>query len=291
LLVLGVSGCIFLPVVKLFSNKRIIVNLDGLEWRRAKWSGWIKKFLIFSERMAVRYADETITDNAALQTYVLEHYGTESTLIEYGADHVSPVSLSLPAVEQYSFLKNTYAFKVCRIEPENNIHIVLDAFKKLNRLPLVIVGNWSHSTYGRELRAEYEHIPNIYLLDPIYEPSKLNLLRSNCGVYIHGHSAGGTNPSLVEAMYLGLPILAYDAIYNKVTTEYKGAYFHTAEDLHISLLTYTDQQLHQLGKTMKTIADRRYTWSTIADKYVATFLEETLQETPTIYAETSSIVA
>ena len=283
LLILGVSGCIFLPIVKLFSNKRIIVNLDGLEWRRAKWNGWIKKFLIFSERMAVRFADQTITDNAALQEYVLAHYGIASTLIEYGADHVSPVSLQVTAFEQYPFLENPYAFKVCRIEPENNIHLALAAFKKLNRLPLVIVGNWSHSDYGRKLRKQYEQLPHIHLLDPIYEPATLNLLRSNCAVYIHGHSAGGTNPSLVEAMYLGLPILSYDAIYNKVTTEYKAAYFHTVEDLHISLLTHSDQQLQRLGKTMKTIAERRYTWATISNKYVATFSEKIHEETPVIY--------
>ena len=74
LLILGVSGCIFLPFVKLFTNKKIVVNVDGLEWRRAKWSGWIKQFLIFSEWMAMQYADQIITDNEALQDYVLEEY-------------------------------------------------------------------------------------------------------------------------------------------------------------------------------------------------------------------------
>ena len=91
---LGVSGCLLLPFLKLFPWIKIIVNVDGLEWRRAKWSGLAKKFLIISEKIAVRFADEIITDNAAIQKYVLDNYGITSRLIEYGADHAQPVPIS-----------------------------------------------------------------------------------------------------------------------------------------------------------------------------------------------------
>lgn len=290
LLILGVSGCIFLPFVKLFSNNRVIVNLDGLEWRRAKWDGWIKKFLIFSERMAIKYADEVITDNAGLQDYVTEHYGVKSCLIEYGADHVAPVKTIAKDAEEYPFLKAAYAFKVCRIEPENNIHIVLAAFQKMSRLPLVIVGNWAHSAYGRQLLAAYGNHPNLHLLSPIYEPTELNKLRSNCTVYIHGHSAGGTNPSLVEAMYLGLPIIAYDVIYNRVTTEFSAPYFQSKEDLIAQLLKLNDFELKELGQSMKAIADRRYTWNYIADKYKQTILNQLPVTTPITYSPITQVM-
>jgi len=280
LLILGVSGCIFLPIIKLFSTKRVIVNLDGLEWRRAKWSGWIKQFLIFSERMAVGYADEVITDNAGLQDYVIAQYGIKSCLIEYGADHVTPVKAVAKDLAKYPFLKAAYAFKVCRIEPENNIHIVLAAFKKMARMPLVLVGNWSHSAYGRQLLAEYGNEPNLHLLAPIYDPTQLNKLRANCTIYIHGHSAGGTNPSLVEAMYLGLPIIAYDVIYNRVTTEFTAPYFTTEEALISQVLKLNDLELNDLGQTMQAIAERRYTWDYIASKYQQTILEEVLETVP-----------
>ena len=279
LLILGVSGCIFLPFVKLFTNKRVIVNVDGLEWRRAKWNGMIKKFLLFSEWMAVQFADRIITDNAALQDYAMEEYGIESSLIEYGADHVK-VNPTIIDTSEFPFLINDYAFKVCRIEPENNIHTVLEAFQKTPQIPLIIVGNWKDSEYGKSLLEQYEKINHFYLLDPIYDQHILNQLRSNCLVYIHGHSAGGTNPSLVEAMYLGLPIIAFDVVYNKVTTEYSGEYFSNATTLIEKVLSLSTLDLSTLGTTMQAIAERRYTWSIIATKYESVVLERKFTPVP-----------
>ena len=267
LLILGVSGCIFLPVVKLFPWKKVVVNVDGLEWRRAKWSGWAKQFLIFSEKMAVRYADEIITDNAAIQKYVVDHYGINARLIEYGADQVMKVDIDEASSDKYPFLNSDYAFKVCRIEPENNIHLVLEAFARFEKMPLVLVGNWSQSEYGRDMRTLYRQYKNLYLLDPIYDPKELNVLRSNCALYVHGHSAGGTNPSLVEAMYLELPVLAYGVIYNRITTEQRALYFSTVEDIVSTLERLPQMQLDILAFNMKWSADHRYTWAKIANKY------------------------
>jgi len=100
-------------------------------------------------------------------------------------------------------------------------------------------------------------------------------------VYIHGHSAGGTNPSLVEAMYLGLPIIAFDVVYNKVTTEYKGVYFSNKKQLLERLISLDDIALEQLGKTMKSIANSRYTWSFISNKYAQALVGKTPQTIPT----------
>ncbi len=267
LLVLGVSGCIFLPIVKLFYWKKVVVNVDGLEWRRAKWSSWAKSFLVFSEKIAVRYADEIVTDNAAIQKYVFDKYSVNSRLIEYGSDHVSKVPIQKSFIKKYPFLSGEYAFKVCRIEPENNIHLVLEAFARSAKLPLVIVGNWNHSEYGRTLRQLYQPYENIYLLDPIYEPVALNMLRSNCCLYVHGHSAGGTNPSLVEAMYLQLPILSYGVIYNRITTQERALYFDTAEDIILTLRDLQKIDLSKIAFNLNWVAIHRYTWSDIANKY------------------------
>ncbi|MCC6724410.1 MAG: DUF1972 domain-containing protein [Saprospiraceae bacterium] len=268
ILVLGVSGCIFLPILKFLApRKQVVVNVDGLEWRRGKWKGFAKRFLRFSERVAVRFADEVITDNAAIQQYVRETYSITSRLIEYGADHVEAFSIEQTHLQKYPFLQGDYAFKVCRIEPENNIHLVLEAFARFGKLPLVLVGNWEHSEYGHDLRKLYRQYPNLHLLDPIYEHNELNMLRSNCTIYVHGHSAGGTNPSLVEAMYLGLPVLSYAAVYNRITTQERALYFHNAEDI-ISLLRQLPQiNLGEIAHDLKWIAEMRYTWSTISKKY------------------------
>jgi len=198
---------------------------------------------------------------------VAEFYGRQSRLIEYGADHVDKVLIDPGLVEKYPFLNSRYAFKVCRIEPENNIHLVLEAFARFRYMPLVVVGNWKNSAYGRDLRELYSMYLFIHLVDPVYDPHDLNMLRFNCQVYVHGHSAGGTNPSLVEAMHLGLPVIAYGAVYNRITTEHQCLYFDTADDLLGHLENLPALSLRAQALRMKEVADRRYSWQVIANKY------------------------
>lgn len=286
MLVLGVSGCIFLPIVKLLApKKQVVVNLDGLEWRRAKWQGFAKRFLKFSERVAVRYADELVTDNAAIQKYVQQMYGATSRLIEYGGNHVEPVEIAPDAVQRFPFLAQEYALKVCRIEPENNIHLVLEAFARFGKMPLVLIGNWEHSQYGHELRQLYLQYKNLYLLDPIYESKTLNMLRSNCALYVHGHSAGGTNPSLVEAMYLALPVLSFGAIYNRVTTQDRAIFFDSVEDIIATLKKLPNLDLGLVAHDLKWIADIRYNWSAISQKYNLAFRGMERELVPALSAE------
>lgn len=271
LLILGVSGCIVLPFVRIFTRKKIIVNIDGLEWKREKWSWFAQRFLKFSERMAAKYADTIIADNKVIQDYVKSEYGIDSVLIEYGADHAQKMSLSDEVKSICPALAGRYAFAVCRIEPENNIRCILNGFSQKTDLPLVIVGNWDNSDYGRILRAKYEQFEHLYLLDPIYDQDKLNQIRSNCYVYIHGHSAGGTNPSLVEAMYLGLPVIAYDVEYNRETTENEALYFNNPNDLMGLVESSGVDDFQAVGCKMAEIARRRYNWEIISEKYAALF--------------------
>ena len=267
LLILGVSGGIAIPFVKLFSKKKIIINIDGLEWRRQKWNTFTRKFLKYSEKLAVKYSDADITDNESIKRYTAMYYKTLSHLIEYGGNHCYQQSITKKHKEIYPFLKKPYAFKVCRIEPENNVHLILTTFSKLPSKVLVIVGNWKKSSYGQKLKEKYEQYENLYLIDPVYEQEELDLLRSNCHVYIHGHSAGGTNPSLVEAMYLALPIIAFDISYNRATTENVALYFKNETHLFKILNTTPLSKFIELRSKMKVIADSRYTWEIIAQKY------------------------
>lgn len=275
LLVLGVSGTSFVPFIRLFSRKKIIVNIDGIEWKRAKWNSLARAFLRFSERLAMKYAHACIADNKVIQDYTVERYGKKAILAEYGADHVAPQPFDNNVRHNYPFLHAPYAFTVCRIEPENNIHMILEAFAKAGGKHLVVVGNWNNSAYGKALYAKYSGMETIHLLQPIYEAKTLNMLRSNCHVYIHGHSAGGTNPSLVEAMYLGLPILAFDVNYNRETTHNKAFYYRDAEGLSALLSTLKIQDLMGNRIVMKEIAEANYTWRQIAGKYVFLFESST----------------
>lgn len=271
LLILGVSGCIFLPILKMLSSKRVIVNIDGLEWRRDKWGKFHKKFLKYSEGMAVKYADEVICDNPVIQRYVATEYGKKSRLVEYGSDHVFRRTITTNVQRKFPFLQDKYAFKVCRIEPENNIHIVLEAFREVDNMMLVMVGNWENSNYGKELRKEYSGYSNIILIDPIYNLEILDVFRSNCSIYLHGHSAGGTNPSLVEAMQLGVPIMAFDINYNRETTLNKALYFKSSEDLSLKVSAASDDLLDQVAVKMRDIARFKYSWNVISEKYLNAF--------------------
>lgn len=262
--ILGTSGCIFLPVFRLLYRKKLIVNIDGLEHRRAKWGKFAKWFLRTSEAMAVRYADVIIADNKGIQDYVTETYHKSSELIAYGGDHGQRTVSSEQQTEilkQYKVTAGEFAISVCRIEPENNSHLILEAFAR-TKIPLVFIGNWDRSEYSRNLKKQYQSFGNIKMVTSLYNLDTLYTLRSQCSCYIHGHSAGGTNPSLVEAMFFGKPILAYDVIYNRETTENKAAYFKTTDDL-IKLLYDTPKE----GSIMKEIGQRRYTWKHIAAQY------------------------
>lgn len=263
--VLGVSGCLFMPVFKLFCSGKIIVNIDGLEHRRAKWKNWVRKLLKISERLAVRYADEVITDNKGIQDYARQLYNIETSLITYGGDHtiidVAP-EREKEILDEYRVCKDGYFISLCRIEPENNCHITLEAFAQSDR-KLVFIGNWNHSEYSRTLKEQYgKEYKNIVLLDSIYDIETLYILRRNARMYIHGHSAGGTNPSLVEAMFAGKPILAYDVVYNRETTFHRAYYFSNDKSLR-ELMEREDLD----GAIMKELAHENYTWKRIAKQY------------------------
>lgn len=268
ILILGVSGCIFLPIFRLFCWKSIIVNIDGLEYRRAKWKPWVKRFLKLSEKIAVRFADVIITDNKGIQDYVREEYGKETTLIAYGGNHAL-IDITKEREEEilksYNLERNNYSISVCRIEPENNCHITLETFKN-NKEKLVFIGNWYRNGYSRKLKEEYSGFDNLILLDCIYDLEILYTLRHNAKYYIHGHSAGGTNPSLVEAMFFGQPILAYDIIYNRETTKNKAHYYKNAEELTALIANGVDN-----GMELKEIACEEYTWDKIAKQYEALY--------------------
>lgn len=267
-LVLGVSGCIFLPIFRLFFRKRLIVNIDGLEHKRAKWGKRTKWFLRTSEAMAVKYADVVIADNKGIQDYVTETYGKPSSLIAYGGDHVQrdlTEERQLEVLRKYNVQDGNYAVSVCRIEPENNSHVICEAFAKSGKA-LVFVGNWERSEYSRGLKRKYSQCSNIQMIDSVYDLDELYALRNRCCCYVHGHSAGGTNPSLVEAMFFGKPVLAYDVVYNRETTENKAYYFQTSEQL-VALIRQDGKD----GAPMKEIARRRYTWEYVAKQYEALY--------------------
>lgn len=260
LLILGVSGAILFPLVRrIFPKVWLVTNIDGLEWKRDKWGPCASWFLKVSERLAVNYSNVVVADNQAIADYVDNEYGVKSVVIAYGGDHAFTGNRDC--------LMKPYALALCRIEPENNVQLILDAFSRTDD-QLIFIGNWGSSRYGRSLKKKYSSYHNLDLRDSEYDAGKLFKVRNECRLYVHGHSAGGTNPSLVEMMHFAKPIVAFDCSYNRATMENKGRYFDSFESLATCIKEKTDDSE---GNELLEVAERRYTWKIVRAQYLALF--------------------
>jgi len=264
-IMLGTSGAIAIPLFSALGQKHIL-NIDGAEWKRGKWNGLIKAFLWLSEYVGVKFADKVVTDSEALSEYVRKKYSLSPITIAYGGDHVKKVD-GRRALSEAGLEAGKYAFKVCRIVPENNIDLILEAFSK-SSAQFVLVGNFDSSEYGRAIKQKYQLVKNILLLNPIYDQNALDSIRSNAGLYIHGHSVGGTNPSLVEAMCLGLNVAAFDVDYNRATTNDLAHYYGDVNTLLEIIDEFEQGGLQDRGNKLLEYASQNYTWHEVMQRYI-----------------------
>jgi len=267
LLILGTPGAIILPILKLF-KKKIIVNFGGLEWKRDKWPIYVRKYLKFTEMIAVKFSDLVVADNQFFVDYIKKEYKVNSKLIEYGGDHIINQNFDVNLYQKYPFVFDKYIISVSRAQIDNNIHILLESFEKsISEFKLVIISNWEKSIYGITLKKKYFGKKNIILLDAIYNQEELDFLRNKAQLYIHTHSFCGTAPSLVEAMNHKLPVICFDVETNRFTTENKSKYFKDINDLKEILNHLDSNVLDTLSKEMISIAYKRYRWEIISQKY------------------------
>jgi glycosyltransferase involved in cell wall biosynthesis len=271
-LILGFGGGFVMPFLKGYQSK-IVSNMGGLDWKRNKWSMPARKVIRFAEKLIMKYSGSVVSDNLGIRNYILEEYGKETVRIAYGGDQASDQLITKELSDKYAFLNKDYAFAVARIQPDNNIEMMMNAFSENSPMPIVIVGNWQNSNYGQRIKLKYQDKKNLILLEAIYERNLLDVLRSNCTIYIHGHSAGGTNPSLVDAMYLGLPVFCYASGYNEYTTENVALYFRDAIELARFIDNYKSFDLSGIGRKLKVIADKSYRWKNVVEQYKEIFLE------------------
>ncbi|WP_308124532.1 DUF1972 domain-containing protein [Maritalea mobilis] len=265
ILVLGTSGTAALPLLRRTSRTRLIVNIDGREWGREKWGNAARRFLRWSEASAVRNAHEVIADNAAIAQEIETRYGRTPHVIAYGADHALDAE---PADISDLALPDSYALAIARAEPENNLEMILEAFAPYPDRPLVVVSNWQDTPHGRALKARYGPAPQLFLLDAQHQAGRLRAIRERANVYVHGHSAGGTNPSLVEMMPFGRPIAVFDCAYNRATTENQAATFDDAQSLARLLPDlWQPQTATAMGAALAEMAARRYRWDEVAAAY------------------------
>lgn len=257
--IFGYSGAWLLPFLKLLKpNVRYIVNVDGMEWRRDKFSTPARLLLKGLEWCAARTASIAIADNAALADLFRERYQREPAVIAYGGDH----TVAGRTAPEHQAAQQGHYLAIARIEPENNTEMIIKGCIAAN-VPLVFIGNWKANAYGSGLRARYGNVPGITLLDPIYDQDALTPWRNGAVGYIHGHSVGGTNPSLVEALFHADVLVSFDCSFNRATLSDAGVYFHDVDTL-ASLLRNRITSIPQAD--LATLRSN-YRWDQIAARY------------------------
>ncbi len=271
LIVLGYTGFIGFPLKYIF-RKKIILNIGGIEWQKVRAGKYtarieilVKKWL---EKFSIYMSDVIVTDNKFIYDYVINEYKKNPVLIEYGGDHAKYEPINDMVKNNYNFINNDYDLTISRAQEDMNIHILLETYKDLPERNLVVISNWQISDYGINLKNKFKNkYENIIILDSIYDLKTLNIIRSNCKLYIHSHSLCGTAPSLVEAMSLKIPILCFDVPTNRATTEEKSLYFHDVKSLTTILKNLSNEKLIKIKNDMYEIAKNRYTWNRISNLY------------------------
>ena len=273
--VLVILGCSCPPAMwfKVLTKKKIVLNIIG--GRETEKIRGIKVFGRFEvamkkwmEKIQAKYANYVIIDNAANVIDFENKYHVKALLAEYGGDHATYEPITEVMLAKYPFLNGKYDVTVSRAQEDMNIHLVIEAYKMVPDRIVVIISNWNSSSYGQKLYADNNgKYPNIILLNAIYDQRELNTIRSNASLYLHTHSMCGTAPSLVEAMYLKLPVICFNVPTNIETTEGKSLYFESVGDLIEILRSLNDAKLKQIKVNLSEVAHRRYTWKRISAIY------------------------
>jgi glycosyltransferase involved in cell wall biosynthesis len=244
----------------------IVTNMDGLEWKRTKYSKMAQSFLKKAEKWAVKSSDYLISDSIGIKNYLYMTYSIDSKYIAYGASLFE--SQNQDILIKYGLVKYQYNLLIARLEPENNIETILLGVKDSNTENLfIVIGN--HDTkYGRYLKIKFKSCDKIKFLGSIYNLDILNNLRYFSDLYFHGHSVGGTNPSLLEAMASNCLIIAHDNIFNKSILEEDAFYFSDSSDVKTMLLEIRKKNNDFLIENNKNKIKNNYSWSKINNEYL-----------------------
>lgn len=273
---LGYSSAFFINWREIRRNRvKFIINPDGLEWRRTKYSFLVRNYLKICERIIMHNSDIIVVDSLRIGEYIKNVYERNSIYIPYGVDLTDQ-----DPIKEDDFLKTlglsfySYYIIVSRCIPENNIMMMIEGFKKsLTNKKLIIISNLDKGRYSQKVVECCKSDPRIILYGPLYNKKMLARMRENAFGYIHGHSVGGTNPSLVEAMGYGNIIVAHNNIFNKeVVSEKLGYFFKNEEDLMQIINSLVNN--YTSSKKRMMIKDRvkiKYNWDSIAKDYINLF--------------------
>lgn len=281
ILTCGQGGYAYIP--HLWRRKRpiFITNTDGIEHRRTKWN----KFVRFGVRMlgeftSVLLSDYLVADSKGICSYLKKEYKylplEKIYTIEYGAENIYPCSKYEELLQEFNLQPNNYFLVVSRLEPENNVSMIIDGYRKSNTSkPLIVVGNLKDTDFVKNLQKNATGA-NIRFIGGIYNPDKLKALRLYSSAYLHGHSVGGTNPSLLEALGAGNIVIGHDNPFNREVTDNKMLYFSNPEECASAINSVDNLSIEEQVRLSQISHERiknYYNWDRIASEYLNMFKE------------------
>jgi glycosyltransferase involved in cell wall biosynthesis len=267
-LTLGYNTAVFTALYR-FRHLRSLINMDGIEWKRKKWPPLARAWFYLNERLGCHLGNVLIADHPAIQTHLASRVSRDKiVMIPYGADEI--VSADVRIIDSYGLRQNEYALVIARLEPENSILEIVTAFSRRNRcFPLVIVGDFTPdiNSYHRKIKAIAS--AEVRFLGSTYDTRIVSALRYCCRLYIHGHSVGGTNPSLVEALGAGNAVLGHDNRFNRWVAGQGANYFKDTSDCSEALDRLLDDGA--VIATLKEASRKRHSeafqWPTVLLQY------------------------
>lgn len=266
---LGVGGAYAAWIPRIFGT-RVWINPDGLEWKRSKFTWPQRAYLRVVEGLSVLFATRLIADAGAMATYLRRRYPGRRRIstIAYGAD-VADGEPESQLIGEWGLTPGDYSIVVCRLEPENHVLEIIEGYERsLSPFPLVILGD-TENPNAYVLQLLTHRSARIRFLGTVFDREKLTALRFHARAYIHGHSVGGTNPSLLEAMACSNLVIAHDNAFNREVLGDSGVFFTAREDLAGLINQVDDGNLD--AKMRGQLAAQRvreiYQWDQVADAY------------------------
>ncbi len=261
-----------LAVLPKLLGEKVVINVDGLEWRRAKWGRAAKLYYKFAEFFSSVIADTVVSDAVAIKDYYLRKYGRESVFIPYGAHLINSGKPEI--IRQYGLEPDGYFFIASRLEPENHQDAAVEAFGNVKTGKLLAIAggaNWD-SPYVRKIKLTQD--ARVRFLGPVYAPGHIEELHCNCYAYIHGNEVGGTNPALLKAMGCGNCVIALDVAFNREVLGDAGLYFRNAEELkrRIEYLLENPEKVREFRDRARERVGKLYRWDKVVEDYERVFL-------------------
>ncbi len=267
-LTLGYNTAIFCVLFRLCGVINLI-NMDGIEWRRDKWSLFERIWLYFNERAGCLLGNHLIADHPEIKNHLITRVNkSKITTIPYGSDSIT--NADEKCLERFNIEPGNYAIVIARPEPENSILEIVTAFsrKKRNK-KLVVLGNFEKANKDYSQSVFDAASAEVIFPGAVYDKDVINALRYFACLYIHGHTVGGTNPSLVEALGAGNPILAHDNKFNRWVAGDESEYFSSIDscELHFDELFQNDARLLTMRNFSYKTHNKKFRWDSVLPEY------------------------